>query len=202
MREKTRYFRKFKYLILVALVIFIGVLSWNFSSNFKIERKVETEVSAVLEKIKQLSQLDTVEMYFNEILDYRAALKINDFEIPFTTKSFIFVVKAKVQSGIDLVSLTEDDIEIVDNKITVSLDRAKITSKEILEYNAYAEKDGLFNKVTNEDTLKALNDFLVHLEQQAHDNGILEMAEKNAEQVLKNILSLIGFEEVIIKFKK
>lgn len=201
MKEKTRYFRKFKYLILAALVIFIGVFSWNFSSNYKIEHKVETEVSAVLEKIKQLSQLDTVEMYFNEILDYRAALKINDFEIPFTTKSFIFVVKAKVQSGIDLASLTEDDIEIVDKKITVSLDRAKITSKEILEYNAYAEKDGLFNKVTNEDTLKALNDFLVHLEQQAHDNGILEMAEQNAEQVLKNILSLIGFEEVIIKFK-
>jgi hypothetical protein len=139
-------------------------------------------------------------MYFNEILDYREAIKINDIQIPFTEKSFIFVVKAKVQSGIDLASLTEDDIQIVDKKITLNLDKAKITSKEILEYSAYDEKDGLFNRVNNDDTLKTLNEFRVRLEKQAIDSGILTKAEENAKMVLSSILRLLGFEEIVINF--
>lgn len=168
---------------------------------FKIEQKSEANVSAVLERITQISQLDTVEMYFNEILDYRSAMSINGFDLPFTMKSFIFTVKAKVQSGIDLASLSAEDIQIVDKEITLSLNKAKITSKEILEYKAYDETDGLGNPVTTEDTLNTLNDFLLRLEQQALDSGILEKAENNAKLVLENFLYLIGYEKVVITFK-
>lgn len=202
MKKLVHFIRTFKYLILAALAVFIGIFALNFSSNFKVVRKSETGVSAVVEKIKQISQLDTVEMYFNEILDYREAITINDFVVPFTEKSFIFIVKAKVQSGVDLASISEEDIEIVDKKITISLDNAMITSKEILEYRAYDEKDGLFNRVTNEDTLKTLNEFLLRLDKQARDNGILETAEENAKLVLENILGLIGFEEIVIHFEE
>ena len=185
--------------IIVAVAIFVGVFTMNLF-NIKLVRDSEIGVSGVLTEIRQISQLDTVEMYFNEILDYREALKINDIEIPFTEKSFIFVVKAKVQSGIDLASLTEDDIQIADKKITLNLDKAKITSKEILEYSAYDEKDGLFNRVNNEDTLKTLNEFRIRLEKQAIDSGILTKAEDNAKLVLSSILRLLGFEEIVINF--
>lgn len=126
-------------IVVVALVIF----AMNFSTIFQLGEHRETSVSAVLERIKQIAQLDTVEMHFNEILDYRSAITINDIELPFTEKTFIFVVKAKVQSGIDLSTLTEEDILIDGQKITLTLAKASITSKEVLEYKAYAEKDGL-----------------------------------------------------------
>jgi hypothetical protein len=188
-----------KILIIVVVAVFVGVFTMNLF-NIKLVRDSEIGVSGVLTEIRQISQLDTVEMYFNEILDYREAIKINDIQIPFTEKSFIFVVKAKVQSGIDLASLTEDDIQIVDKKITLNLDKAKITSKEILEYSAYDEKDGLFNRVNNDDTLKTLNEFRVRLEKQAIDSGILTKAEENAKMVLSSILRLLGFEEIVINF--
>lgn len=183
-------------IIMVLLLNSVGLLKLDFG------RESETNVSGVLTEIKQISQLDTVEMYFNEILDYSESMNINGIEIPFTEKKFIFVVKAKVQSGIDLSTITEDDIQIVEKKIILTLNKAKITSKEVLEYDAYSESDGLFNKVSNEDTLKTLNDFRVRLEKQALDSGILVKAEDNAKIVLESFLRLLGFEEIEINFSK
>jgi hypothetical protein len=183
-------------IVLVLLLNSVGIINLNLG------RKSETNVSGVLTEIKQISQLDTVEMYFNEILDYSESMNINGIEIPFTEKKFIFVVKARVQSGIDLSTITEDDIQIIDQKIILTLNKAKITSKEILEYDAYSESDGLFNKVSNEDTLKTLNDFRVRLEKQALDSGILSKAEDNAKIVLESFLRLLGYEEIVINFSK
>ena len=181
----------------VALIVF---LFFSFS-GFKLTRNEQMSVSGVLTEIKQISQLNTVEMYFNEILDYSESLQIGDFIIPFTEKKFIFIIEAKVQSGIDLSTLTEDDVEITDNKITLRLNRATITSKEILKYQAYDEKDGLFNRVSNEDTLKTLNEFNVRLENQALSKDILTIAEDNARTALTGFLKLIGFEEIFITFR-
>jgi hypothetical protein len=192
-----------KYIGLFLLVIgLVLVLNSVGLFNLSFERDSEINVSGVLTEIKQISQLDTVEMYFNEILDYSESMNFNGIEIPFTEKKFIFIVKAKVQSGIDLSNISEDDIQINDQKITLTLNKAKITSKEILEYNAYSESDGLFNKVSNEDTLKTLNEFRVRLEEQALDSGILMKAEDNARIVLESFLRLLGFEEIEINFSK
>jgi hypothetical protein len=188
-------------IVLVFVVILAVVIGMNFSNNFDVVRKTDTDVSGILERVKQISQLDTVELYYNEILDYRSSIMINEFELPFTEKSFIFLVKAKVQSGIDLASLTEDDIQVSKKKITITLDKAVITSKEILEYKAYTEKDGLFNPVTNQDTLNMLNEFLVRLEKQALENDIIEKAEVNAKLTLENFFSLVGYTEVVIRFR-
>lgn len=193
----SKYSGIFLFVIIVVLLLnSVGLLKLDFG------RESETNVSGVLTEIKQISQLDTVEMYFNEILDYSESMNINGIEIPFTEKKFIFVVKAKVQSGIDLSTITEDDIQIVEKKIILTLNKAKITSKEVLEYDAYSESDGLFNKVSNEDTLKTLNDFRVRLEKQALDSGILVKAEDNAKIVLESFLRLLGFEEIEINFSK
>lgn len=183
----------------VALAIIVFVLL--SVSGFKLTRNEQMSVSGVLTEIKQISQLNTVEMYFNEILDYSESLQIGDFIIPFTEKKFIFIIEAKVQSGVDLSTLTEDDVEITDNKITLRLNRATITSKEILKYQAYDEKDGLFNRVSNEDTLNTLNEFKIRLENQALSKGILTSAEDNARIALTGFLRLLGFEEIFITFK-
>ncbi len=189
----------------IVLAIILVILFSTGKLNDLFERKSETNTSGILTEIRQISQLDTVEMYFHEILDYSESLNISGIEIPFTEKKFIFVVKAKVQSGIDLSTLTEDDIKIVDKKLILTLNRARITSKEILEYNAYSENDGLFNKVSNEDTLKTLNEFRVRLEKQAIESGILEKAEANAKIVLESFLLLFSpeeIEEIEINFSK
>ena len=65
--------------------------------------------SGVIERVRSMSELNTVEMYFNEIIDFENAKFFNSFEIPFTQKSFIFTVKARVKAGIDLSSIKEEE---------------------------------------------------------------------------------------------
>lgn len=188
---------------LVVVGVGLGLIVFVFFSfsGFKLTREEKFNVSGVLTEIKQISQLNTVEMYFNEILDYSESIKIGDFTVPFTEKKFIFIIEARVQAGVDLSTLTENDIEITDKKITLRIDRAAITAKEILKYQAYDEKDGLFNRVSTEDTLKTLNEFRTRLEEQALEKDILDIAEGNARMTLSGFLRLLGFEEIFINFK-
>lgn len=156
--------------------------------------------SSVLTKVQTISELNTIEMYFNEIIDYKGSIFLNKFEIPFTAKSFIFTVESKVKAGIDLSQLKKSDITIDDKKITLKLPKPSITSKEILTYKAYDERDGLFNEVTNEDTLHVLNEFTNKLGEKAISCGILDKAKVSATTTVKALLELMGFEEITITY--
>ncbi len=157
--------------------------------------------SGVLERVRSVSELNTVEMYFSEIIDYRDARYFHAFEIPFTEKSFIFTGKARVKAGFDLSKLQPEDIRIQDKAIALQLPAPSITSVEILENKAFSEKDGLFNEISNEDTFKALDQFKLTVTQDAEENGILDKAKDQSILSLKTLLEPLGFEQVEISFK-
>jgi hypothetical protein len=157
-------------------------------------------VSSVLEKIKPISELNTVEMYFHDIVDYEDAKYFHEVELPFTKKKFIFTVKAKVKAGINLTKVTTEDVQFVDKMtVKIKLPTAEITSKEILEYKSYDEKDSVFNGIKNEDTFYALEAFQKDLEQKAIEMGILEKAVENAKLSIGQLLKGVGYEEVIFE---
>jgi hypothetical protein len=185
------------FLLLALVVIQFFTPLWSFGNEEKITSQ------GVVDRIKDTSELNTVEMYFSEIIDYEKALTFKKIEIPFTQKSFIFTVKARVKAGVDLSILQKSDVVINEDErsLTIQLPDPTITSKEILSYQAYSEKNGLFNEVKNEDTLKALETFQVDLEKQAIDYGILNIAKQNAEKALSNIFKTTGFEDVKIKWE-
>lgn len=189
--------------ILSAIILIIVILGGSiFFSNFKIVPHREIHSNGVLEQIKEISELNTVEMYFNEIVDFKDAKKLKGWTIPFTTKSFIFTAKARVKAGVDLSLLTESAIKIDKKQITITLPSPTITSKEILETKSYYEKDGLFNEITNDDTLEVLGTFEQQLEQQAIESGILSQAEEHAKLVVQNLLLWMDFEDITIQFQK
>ncbi|AOT70246.1 DUF4230 domain-containing protein [Geosporobacter ferrireducens] len=184
----------------IALAILL-LMQLGLSYSWKgMTSKAEIHSTGVLERIRGISELSTVEMYFHEILDFQDAKYFREIEIPFTKKSFIFTVKAKVKAGIDLSLMKDEDIEVIDGKtIRVRLPESRITSKEILEYNSYHEKDGLFNEVRNQDVFNALEQLKEDLESQAIEMKILEQAEKNAHRAISQLLLGIGFEEVVFE---
>lgn len=193
--------KKIKIILIIAICLICFGSGMMLVSKMEFSSKSELTTSGVLERVKAVSQLNTVEMYFNEIIDYSDSKYFNEMKLPFTTKSFIFTVKARVKAGVDLSQLKEKDIELEDGYIRIILPKPIVTSKEILEYKAYDEQDGLFNEVTNEDTLGALEEFNGRLEKQALESGILEKAQTNAETALKNVLMMAGFEEIEVAFK-
>ena len=187
-------------LVVIAVIAAVASVS-TFLMTSRISEREAFSSSGVIERVRSISELNTVEMYFNEIIDFENAKYFNSFEIPFTQKSFIFTVKARVKAGIDLSSIKEEDVEIDGKRLVLRLDEPVITSGEILSYKAYDEKDGLFNEVTTEDTLKALELFEKDLRKQAAENGIIEKAKENAEQTLEGIFMMSGYEQVKIDWR-
>jgi len=188
---------------LVVLGILIGVVASGvtFVMTSRMSERETFSSSGVIERVKNISELNTVEMYFNEIIDFKNAKFFNDFEIPFTEKSFIFTVKARVKAGVEMSLIEASDIDIKEKDLVLRLPGPEITSLEILSYKAYDEKDGLFNEVTTEDTLKALELFEGDLKNQAKDNGIIEKAKENAEKSIRSIFMMAGYEQVDIIWK-
>ena len=187
-------------LVVIAVIAAVASVSTFLMTSHISERETFSS-SGVIERVRSISELNTVEMYFNEIIDFENAKFFNSFEIPFTQKSFIFTVKARVKAGIDLSSIKEEDVEIDGKRLVLRLDEPVITSGEILSYKAYDEKDGLFNEVTTEDTLKALELFEKDLRKQAAENGIIEKAKENAEQTIEGIFMMSGYEQVKINWR-
>ena len=187
--------------MLLMLIVILATISVTFFVTNKFHEQELYSASGVLEQVKDISELNTVEMYFNEIIDFKNAKLFNNFQIPFTEKSFIFTVKSKVKAGVDLSSIDESDIAISGKSLLIQLPNPTITSKEILSYKVYDEKNGLFNEVTTEDTLKALELFEKDMEEQALGSGIIEKSKKNTENIIRNLFLSYGFESIEIDWK-
>ena len=187
--------------MLLMLIVILATISVTFFVTNKFHEQELYSASGVLEQVKDISELNTVEMYFNEIIDFKNAKLFNNFQIPFTEKSFIFTVKSKVKAGVDLSSIDESDIAISGKSLLIKLPNPKITSKEILSYKVYDEKNGLFNEVTTEDTLKALELFEKDMEEQALGSGIIEKSKENTEHIIRNLFLSYGFESIEIEWK-
>ena len=187
--------------MLLMLIVILATISVTFIVTNKFHEQELYSASGVLEQVKDISELNTVEMYFNEIIDFKNAKLFNNFQIPFTEKSFIFTVKSKVKAGVDLSGIDEGDIAISGKSLLIQLPNPTITSKEILSYKVYDEKNGLFNEVTTEDTLKALELFEKDMEEQALDSGIIEKSKENTEHIIRNLFLSYGFESIEIEWK-
>lgn len=187
--------------MLLMLIVILATISVTFIVTNKFHEQELYSASGVLEQVKDISELNTVEMYFNEIIDFKNAKLFNNFQIPFTEKSFIFTVKSKVKAGVDLSSIDEGDIAISGKSLLIQLPNPTITSKEILSYKVYDEKNGLFNEVTTEDTLKALELFEKDMEEQALSSGIIEKSKENTEHIIRNLFLSYGFESIELEWK-
>ena len=187
--------------MLLMLIVILATISVTFFVTNKFHEQEHYSASGVLEQVKDISELNTVEMYFNEIIDFKNAKLFNNFQIPFTEKSFIFTVKSKVKAGVDLSSIDEGDIAISGKSLLIRLPNPTITSKEILSYKVYDEKNGLFNEVTTEDTLKALELFEKDMEEQALSSGIIEKSKENTKLIIRNLFLSYGFESIEIEWK-
>lgn len=184
------------------LMVLIVVTAGYFLYRGFVQKSVpQITSSGVLERVRSISELNAVEMYFSEIIDYKDAKHFHEFEIPFTEKSFIFTGKARVKAGFDLTKLQTEDILIQDKTIVLQLPAPSITSVEILENKAFSEKDGLFNEISNADTFKALDQFKQTVAQEAEENGILDKAKDQSILSLKALLEPLGFEQVEVSFK-
>jgi hypothetical protein len=175
-----------------ALLTFI-IIKFFYNSS---KREVTEKQSVVLvEKIKSVCKLVSVEGDFSEIYDYKSVktLFMNLIE---SKKKAIVKVNAKAMIGYDLSKVT-----ILPNTNSKTITITHFPKAEILSMDAnieyYDKTENLFNKFTSEDLTTINKEAKQVIVDKIPESGLLETANKEVLEaigIIKSIVETVGWK--------
>ncbi len=174
--------KKLIWAAVLLFTFFLGVLltRWYFQRT----QKVETENSTILlERIKQVAKLVTVEGYFSEIYDYK---DYYGYDMSFFTKKALLKVKAKVSAGYDLEKMKVTafpEAKII--RITGIPPVTILSIEHDIEY--YDVQEGFFNSFTTEDYNKLNARAKEFIREKALDSELMDQAAGQRNLVFETI---------------
>ena len=188
----------------VLLLILGSLLFFAWYSGFKnsfLEKKTEINKEIVLQQVKNVMKLGTIEGYFSEVYDYKEHV---GFDIsPFRKKALIRV-KAKVLVGFDMDSINIEVIQKDKEVIISNIPQSSILSIDHdLDY--YDITEGTFNSFTTSDYNKMNNQSKLYIKNTALNSNLLEKSEIQLDEhlnLLKSLLNSYGWELNIVPEKK
>lgn len=208
-----------KLLILVALLGAAG--SWYY---FEVYRKqpitIEEDEGIIIHEtellnetlssgIREMGELVTAEYYFTssetiqdqKVLDL-TSLGINfKHDIPLTGHSFTYSYDGEIKAGIDF---SEVEVAVEGDTVTITLPKAMIISSAVDpdSYKFYEIKNNILNPISPEEYAISFADLIHNEEQKAIDKGLLERADKNAVDLIRNFVKpYTNGYKVVIKTK-
>jgi hypothetical protein len=187
-------------LLLAGVLIGAGALYFYKMQTGKITVKQNAVV--LLEQVKKVCKLITVEGDFSEIFHHTEKQPVF-FNLWSTEKKAMIIVKAKAQVGYDL-SKMEFELNEPNRKITLlSLPKPEILSLQT-DYQYYDVSDGTFNKFDAEDFTKLQIDAKKFIEERVMDSNLPKLADNQAGEVfqlLRNTTQSMGWKFEINNFK-
>ncbi len=174
-----------------------GVLVyWVFSlfSKKRSKERTEKQSTVLLDKIKSVCKLVSVEGDFAEIYHYENT-KEGFMKLLSSKKKALIIVKAKAHIGYDLKKL---QLKADNGKKKIILNefpRPEILSIEP-DLKFYDIKNGLFNSFSPEDLTKLNVEAKEHIKQKIPESGLMDTARKEVLQavfLLEKIVETIGW---------
>nr|WP_319569621.1 DUF4230 domain-containing protein [uncultured Draconibacterium sp.] len=178
---------------LIFLGILIGLAAGIFGTIYyyknRNEKQLHDQSVILLDKIKQVCKLITVEGEFSELYTHRDEKQLF-FKLFQTEKRALLIVKAKVMIGFDL---TKINIDINPHKKLVELSR--FPEPEILSIDSdleyYDIQKGIINKINEADLTnmnKRSKEFIREKVEQSH---LVQIAKDQANDTISLVQQLI-----------
>ena len=162
------------------------------------EPKITVDTEIIRDGLNDMGFLVTQEYYFTQVEKYTKETKFL-WVVP-SESEIVYSYDGSVQAGIDFekIEITKDDDT---KKLTVTLPPAEINAVVIDEnsFQAYSEKEFLWNKIQLEDYSKSRASFEAAARKKAIDSGILDRANDQAMKLVMNFIRNIP--DAIIRYK-
>jgi hypothetical protein len=206
-------------LILITIIIIViagTAIFFKFSETGKnfIGVNVQIDKTAILQKIQKVNRLQTVEAIFQR--DLAIELDLGNFELFGKTllenkRKQSFAVTGSVTAGVDLSKMDQNSIKVdsANKKIEITLPAPEIFSSDISADKLRVLRDEvslLFKLETmNENRKNELNEKLMGqlielsgraMREAACTDNILQKANENAKEGMKNLFALTDFKEI------
>lgn len=164
----------------------------------------EITIDLIKSEIKNIGELATIEYLYTDAGKFEDAKKALGIKLPFTSKSFIIKWDGKIKAGVQIDQIIVE-INDANKEIVIHMPKATILSHEVNTdtVEILDEKDGLFNKVTVENTVQFEDVSKKSMEERAIDNGILDKAFDNAKEIIEKIINndVVQEQNYTIKFE-
>ncbi|WP_457619221.1 DUF4230 domain-containing protein [Lutibacter sp.] len=173
-------------IVLGALLSYWGISFFNKKSSLQ---KIETQSIILIEKIKSVCKLITVEGDFAEIYHYENT-KNHFLNIITSRKKAILLINAKVHIGFDLSQIKlEADNENLEIILT-HFPKPKVLTVET-DVRYYDKKEGIFNKFNAEDLTELNKQSKAFIVDKIPESGLLNTANKEALDTILMIEKLL-----------
>lgn len=165
------------------LGILLGAISLYFANQLLFSSKTTTNSKILLENIKKVCKLSTVEGEFTDILDHKEYVRFDFY--PFQKKA-ILKVKATIAAGYNL-----EQLHFEANNATQQIVISKFPDAEILSVDMDIQyfdiSEGIFNSFTEEELteLNMMAKDLITLK--AYNSILLKDAEEKAFELLQSL---------------
>lgn len=148
----------------------------------------------VIKQVRALSRLETASFTIEKVIT--AETGEGPFGFLFQDK-LLLIAEGEVIAGIDLGRIGDEDIKVSGNSVFVTLPASEIFEYFLNEENTrvYSRDTGLLGQQKDLETL-ARQEAERAILAGALEHGILDMAQDNAEQVIRSLIEGLGFDDV------
>ena len=192
---------KWKKIGIILLILLAAVLAMVI--YFKVTSARETSIlsETIEEKVSKIVELSTVKYNYTNVAAYKDRKKMSGANLPFTEKRFLIKYNGYIKAGVDLKNI---EVSLKDKEtVEVTLPRPVILDNVIDEDDIYIydEKDTVFNNLSINDLYDVLKEEKQKTETEVIDKGLLNEAQKNANEILLTFLENMGFKNIKVTFK-
>ncbi len=149
----------------------------------------------VIRQVRSLSRLETASYTIEKVITAESGEGPLGFLFQ---DKLLLVAQGEVIAGVDLGRISDDNVQVVNESIFITLPASEIfvaTLDNDATY-VYDRQTGVFGQQVNLETL-ARQEAEKAILQAALDDGILNLAQDKAEQVVRTLMEAVGFKEVV-----
>lgn len=199
--------KKWKMKIMLFLLIFmligtvIGIGSFRLFSN----SNDVVEKGSFIEQVKELSSLATSQAFVKAVIEkedneiFGKEIKAN---IPGTKRKLLLIIPGTVTAGVDLSNIQNDHLRIDEESkvISMTLPHAEIIQEPSLDFDRVQtfSVEGIFRQEVDwNEAYDLASEAKSLVKEEAIAQGLLEVAQQNAEKVLKQFYEQMGYDITI-----
>ena len=186
-------------LLLFVLSVILGaiLMYWVYTFFTKKQSKELTkhQSTVLLERIKRVCQLITVEGDFAEIYKYESK-KERFMSLISSTKKALIVINAKARIGYDLKKIKMHSDTSRKKIILTNFPQPEVLSIEP-ELEFYDIKNGLFNAFTPDDLTSLNKEAKSHIQEKIPESGLMDTARREAMEavlLMEKLVETIGWK--------
>lgn len=187
--------------ILLLLILMCGIILTILLFKNPLSKPstyIDLSRDSVVKEMQSLGRLETAAFSIEKIVE--AGIEGNVLQDLLYGDRILLIANGKVLAGVDLTTLSSEDVEVDGKNLTVNLPAPFIFSSSLdsSKTKVYDRSQGLLSQGDKDLETEARKSAEQSIREAACGSGILEEARKNAIERVKQLFEFAGFETVTV----